>query len=210
MLIQVQKLKLDIETWVLWHWTPMWIFFSFPLVSQGDILIRAMLELNQILRANEINFAVLAALPAFFLSLLLLMVVRAWFKQVNALFLFIRIQIKPKAYIIAVWMSYVALNEGYMHFDISEIKYWYWFVCSGTLKHNVILGWQDYWGRTGEVVNLRQLLSLYFRMKLQITENTWFPLACWNTLSFSHLSPLIFEDGLLFEWLITEYMLRDS
>ncbi|BBH02410.1 dgd1 suppressor 1 [Prunus dulcis] len=55
MLIQVQKLKLDIET--------------------------AMLELNQILRANEINFAILAALPAFFLSLVLIMVVRAWFKQ---------------------------------------------------------------------------------------------------------------------------------
>ncbi|KAK7372723.1 hypothetical protein VNO80_06110 [Phaseolus coccineus] len=54
-LIQVQKLKLDTET--------------------------AMLELNQILRANEINFAVLTALPAFFLSLLLIMVVRAWFKK---------------------------------------------------------------------------------------------------------------------------------
>jgi len=39
LLIQVQKLKLDVET--------------------------AMLDLNQILRANEINFAVLAALPAF-------------------------------------------------------------------------------------------------------------------------------------------------
>ncbi|KAF1889189.1 hypothetical protein Lal_00024511 [Lupinus albus] len=47
LLIQVQKLKLDTET--------------------------AMLELNQILRANEINFAILAALPAFFLSLLLMM-----------------------------------------------------------------------------------------------------------------------------------------
>ncbi|KAM7276521.1 hypothetical protein ACFE04_018387 [Oxalis oulophora] len=55
LLIQVQKLKLDIET--------------------------AMLELDQILKANEINFAVLAALPAFFLSLLLLMLVRAWYKQ---------------------------------------------------------------------------------------------------------------------------------
>lgn len=55
LLIQVQKLKLDIET--------------------------AMLELDQILRANEINFAVLAALPAFFLSFILLMLVRAWFKQ---------------------------------------------------------------------------------------------------------------------------------
>ncbi|KAF2291799.1 hypothetical protein GH714_035657 [Hevea brasiliensis] len=55
LLIQVQKLKLDIET--------------------------AMLELDQILKANEINFAILAALPAFFLSLMLLMLVRAWFKQ---------------------------------------------------------------------------------------------------------------------------------
>uniref|UniRef100_A0A0A0KEX5 Protein DGS1, mitochondrial n=2 Tax=Cucumis sativus TaxID=3659 RepID=A0A0A0KEX5_CUCSA len=55
LLIQVQKLKLDIET--------------------------AMLELDQILKANEINFAVLAALPAFFLSLLLLMLLRTWYKQ---------------------------------------------------------------------------------------------------------------------------------
>ncbi|XP_057955814.1 protein DGS1, mitochondrial [Malania oleifera] len=55
LLIQIQKLKLDIET--------------------------AMLELDQILKANEINFAILAALPAFFLSLILLMLVRAWFKQ---------------------------------------------------------------------------------------------------------------------------------
>ncbi|KAL3518787.1 hypothetical protein ACH5RR_021376 [Cinchona calisaya] len=55
LLIQVQKLKLDVET--------------------------AMLELDQILRANEINFAILAALPAFALSLILLMLVRAWFKQ---------------------------------------------------------------------------------------------------------------------------------
>jgi nuclear-control-of-ATPase protein 2 len=54
-LIQIQKLKLDIET--------------------------AMLELNQILRANEINFAVLAALPAFFLSFGILAFVRAWFKK---------------------------------------------------------------------------------------------------------------------------------
>ncbi|KAK4408350.1 protein DGS1, mitochondrial [Sesamum angolense] len=51
----VQKLKLDIE--------------------------EAMLELDQILRANEINFAILAALPAFFLSLILAMLVRAWIKQ---------------------------------------------------------------------------------------------------------------------------------
>ncbi|KAK6138263.1 hypothetical protein DH2020_028010 [Rehmannia glutinosa] len=55
LLIQVQKLKLDIE--------------------------EAMLELDQILRANEINFAILAALPAFFLSLILAMLVRAWLKQ---------------------------------------------------------------------------------------------------------------------------------
>lgn len=50
MLIQVQKLKLDIET--------------------------AMLELNQILRANEINFAVLAALPAFLFALILVWLLR--------------------------------------------------------------------------------------------------------------------------------------
>ncbi|OIT23017.1 PREDICTED: protein DGS1, mitochondrial-like isoform X2 [Nicotiana attenuata] len=55
LLIQVQKLKLDIE--------------------------EAMLELDQILRANEINFAILAALPAFFLSLIVIMVMRAWIKQ---------------------------------------------------------------------------------------------------------------------------------
>ncbi|GAB2277122.1 hypothetical protein Dimus_011829 [Dionaea muscipula] len=55
LLIQVQKLKLDIET--------------------------AMLELDQILKANEINFAILAALPAFFLSLLLLMLIRSWIMQ---------------------------------------------------------------------------------------------------------------------------------
>jgi nuclear-control-of-ATPase protein 2 len=41
-------------------------------------LHRAMLELDQILRANEINFAILAALPAFGVSLLLLFAVRAW------------------------------------------------------------------------------------------------------------------------------------
>ncbi|KAE8676440.1 60S ribosomal protein L36 [Hibiscus syriacus] len=55
LLIQVQKLKLDVEM--------------------------AMLELDQILRANEINFAILAALPAFFLSLGLIVAVRAWFRQ---------------------------------------------------------------------------------------------------------------------------------
>nr|XP_043632148.1 protein DGS1, mitochondrial [Erigeron canadensis] len=55
MLIQIQKLKLDIET--------------------------AMLELNQILKANEINFAILAALPAFFISVVVLMLLRAWVKQ---------------------------------------------------------------------------------------------------------------------------------
>ncbi|KAJ3681065.1 hypothetical protein LUZ60_015554 [Juncus effusus] len=55
MLIQIQKLKLDLET--------------------------AMLELDQILKANEINFAILAALPAFFISVLLLGVVRAWILQ---------------------------------------------------------------------------------------------------------------------------------
>lgn len=42
------------------------------------VLYRAMLELDQILKANEINFAILAALPAFGLLLLLLFLVRAW------------------------------------------------------------------------------------------------------------------------------------
>ncbi|KAK9673552.1 hypothetical protein RND81_12G174900 [Saponaria officinalis] len=55
MLIQVQKLKLDIET--------------------------AMLELDQILKANEINFAVLAALPAFIFIIGLVMFLRSWIKQ---------------------------------------------------------------------------------------------------------------------------------
>ncbi|OMO62041.1 Nuclear control of ATP synthase 2 [Corchorus olitorius] len=55
LLIQVQKLKLDTEM--------------------------AMLELDQILRANEINFAILAALPAFFLSLGLIAAARAWFRK---------------------------------------------------------------------------------------------------------------------------------
>lgn len=44
-----------------------------------------MLELDQILRANEINFAILAALPAFFLSLGLIVAVRAWFRMVGTL-----------------------------------------------------------------------------------------------------------------------------
>ncbi|KAL4287162.1 hypothetical protein AHAS_Ahas19G0158600 [Arachis hypogaea] len=44
------------------------------------VMSRTMLELDQILRANEINFAILAALPAFILSLLLIMLVRAWLK----------------------------------------------------------------------------------------------------------------------------------
>lgn len=41
-----------------------------------------MLELEQILRANEINFAILAALPAFFLTLGMLALLRTWVKQV--------------------------------------------------------------------------------------------------------------------------------
>ncbi|OEL16822.1 Protein DGS1, mitochondrial [Dichanthelium oligosanthes] len=48
----IQKLKLDLES--------------------------GLLEMDQILRANAINFAVLAALPAFGLSLLLLMLLRTW------------------------------------------------------------------------------------------------------------------------------------
>ncbi|KAI3504622.1 hypothetical protein L1887_26239 [Cichorium endivia] len=40
-----------------------------------------MMKLNQILRANDINFAILAALPAFFLSLEVLMLLHARVKQ---------------------------------------------------------------------------------------------------------------------------------
>lgn len=53
---------------------------------------RAMLELDQILRANEINFAILAALPAFFLSFVLLMLVRAWLKKVRSMELLLFIE----------------------------------------------------------------------------------------------------------------------
>lgn len=55
MLIQIQKLKLDLES--------------------------GLLEMDQILRANAINFAVLAALPAFGLSLLLLVLLRTWIQR---------------------------------------------------------------------------------------------------------------------------------
>ncbi|TVU47007.1 hypothetical protein EJB05_06583 [Eragrostis curvula] len=55
MLIQIQKLKLDLES--------------------------GLLEMDQILRANAINFAVLAALPAFGLSLLLLVFVQTWVRR---------------------------------------------------------------------------------------------------------------------------------
>ncbi len=41
-----------------------------------------MLELDQILKGNAINFAILAALPAFGVSLLLLTVVQAWIMNV--------------------------------------------------------------------------------------------------------------------------------
>lgn len=54
--------------------------------SINCFVTRAMLELDQILKANEINFAILAALPAFVLSLLLLMLVRAWIMQVGVSF----------------------------------------------------------------------------------------------------------------------------
>jgi len=41
-----------------------------------------MLELNQILRANEINFAILAALPALFFAVVLLLLLRKPFIEV--------------------------------------------------------------------------------------------------------------------------------
>lgn len=55
LLIQIQKLKLDIET--------------------------AMLEMDQILKANEINFAMLAALPALFITVILASIVRLWLRK---------------------------------------------------------------------------------------------------------------------------------
>lgn len=42
-----------------------------------------MLELNQILKANEINFAILAALPAFAVIVLSMILVRSWIMQVS-------------------------------------------------------------------------------------------------------------------------------
>lgn len=47
---------------------------------------RAMLELNQILRANEINFAILAALPALLAAVLLGWLVKQPFTKVCAFF----------------------------------------------------------------------------------------------------------------------------
>lgn len=46
------------------------------------VLHRGLLEMDQILRANAINFAVLAALPAFGLSLVLLVLLRTWIQRV--------------------------------------------------------------------------------------------------------------------------------
>lgn len=74
--------------WCIFHFTSLsetwfhsnWLWMTF-------LLARAMLELDQILKANEINFAILAALPAFFLSVLLVMVVRAWLRKVRKVFL---------------------------------------------------------------------------------------------------------------------------
>ncbi|WCJ20566.1 dgd1 suppressor 1 [Euphorbia peplus] len=43
--------------------------------------MKLMLKLDQLMKANEINFAVLAVLPTFFLSHILLMVIRAVFKR---------------------------------------------------------------------------------------------------------------------------------
>ncbi|KAI3790026.1 hypothetical protein L2E82_02838 [Cichorium intybus] len=51
------------------------------LSTRSSYGFRAMMELNQILMANEINFAILAALPAFFLSLEVLMLLYARVKQ---------------------------------------------------------------------------------------------------------------------------------
>jgi hypothetical protein len=50
-------------------------------------LCRAMLDLNQILRANEINFAVLAAMPAFLGVFLLGWLLKKPFTKVGFLFI---------------------------------------------------------------------------------------------------------------------------
>jgi hypothetical protein len=57
------------------------VYYSLLLMIKV-ILHRGLLEMDQILRANAINFAVLAALPAFGLSLLLLMLLRTWIQRV--------------------------------------------------------------------------------------------------------------------------------
>lgn len=57
------------------------VYCSLLFISEV-ILHRGLLEMDQILRANAINFAVLAALPAFGLSLLLLALLRTWIQRV--------------------------------------------------------------------------------------------------------------------------------
>ncbi|KAE8673641.1 Dgd1 suppressor 1 isoform 2 [Hibiscus syriacus] len=47
----------------------------------SNSLHRMLLAFSEETKANEINFAILAALPAFFLSLGLIVAVRAWFRQ---------------------------------------------------------------------------------------------------------------------------------
>ena len=72
---------------------------------------RAILELKQIQCANEINFAVHVIPPVLYLSYVFMMGVRAcfkqmnaWFKQVNNLFLFPQVALKPKAFsLYAIW-----------------------------------------------------------------------------------------------------------
>jgi len=54
--------------------------------SSSEVVLflnRAMLDLNQILRANEINFAVLAALPAFLSAFLIGWLLKRPFTKVS-------------------------------------------------------------------------------------------------------------------------------
>lgn len=88
--MQVQKLKLDIEMYVYFYISSCFCsqsvassLFLIDLCQYFMWMNRAMLELDQILRANEINFAVLAALPALCLSFGLIYLVRVWVTQVR-------------------------------------------------------------------------------------------------------------------------------
>lgn len=77
-----------------------------------------MLELDQILRANEINFAILAALPAFFLSIVMLTVLRTWLKKVRIVI----IQGKPNVTEIHIFDPFFYSFVIFIQFDFTDMK----------------------------------------------------------------------------------------